>query len=136
MSTVFILNADEADKLLNAVKEFPDNSEKIINNVLHNEGASLIQDSIRLLIPVSGRTWKGKSSPAKSSNSLRSTDSNLAVTVRSQKKYQYLYYPDDGTNTRRHVGNQQFFLKGAENVSSEIIDKCIKQLTNKFEEGD
>jgi hypothetical protein len=52
--------------------------------------------------------------------------------VHSAKKYQYLYFPDDGTNTTRHVGNQQFFRRGAEDASGEIVDACTEKLTKKL----
>jgi hypothetical protein len=83
-------------------------------------------------MPVSDKT---KGIHAVDAKSLRHTDGNLSTTVRSAQKYQYLYFPDDGTNTRRHVGNQQFFLRGAEDAAGEIVDVCIEKLTKSFEEG-
>lgn len=130
---VFTMDVSALEKLQNAMKEYQGDVETSINDVLHNQGGELIQDSIRRLIPVSGRTWKGKASAAKSSNSLTNINENLAVTVTTTKKYQYLYFPDDGTNTRRHVGNQQFFKRGGEAVQDEIIERCISQLINNFE---
>lgn len=135
MSTLDI-NISEIEKLAQAIKNFPGNAEAAINAVLHNEGGQIIQDAIRPLIPVSGKNWRGKRAPARTSNSLRSTNENLAVWVRSAKSYQYLYFPDDGTNTRRHVGDQQFFLRGAEATTDEIIDRCVGSLISNFEKGD
>lgn len=135
MSATFKIDYEAFDRLQEAIKDFQGNSEEVINEVLHGEGSELIQESIKLLIPVSGKEWKGKAAPAKSGNSLRATNGNLEVTIRTQKRYQYLYFPDDGTNTRRHVGDQQFFLKGAENVSEDIVERCITRLINNFEEG-
>lgn len=126
------INFAEADKLIEVMKEYQGDVENSINDVLHNQGGDLIQKSVQQLIPVSGKSWKGKASAAKSSNSLRNINENLGVTVTTQKKYQYLYFPDDGTNTRRHVGNQRFFEKGGEAVKDEIIERCISKLTNNF----
>lgn len=126
------INFSEVEKLQAAIKSYQDEVEPAINDVLHNEGGGLIQDSIRKLIPVSGKRWKGKAPAAKSSKSLESVNANLAVTVKTTKKYQYLYFPNDGTNTRRHAGEQYFFEKGGEAVKDEIIDRCISKLT-KFE---
>ena len=39
------------------------------------------------------------------------------------------FFAEDGTNTRRHIGNQQFFARGGENVKGEIIGRCIEKLT-------
>lgn len=129
------INFSDAEKLQAAMKAFQGEVEPTINDVLHNEAAPLAQESIRRLIPVSGKTWKGKAPAAKTSQSMRNINGNLSVTVTTAKKYQYLYFPNDGTNTRRHIGNQQFFEKGGEAVQDEIIERCISKLTNNFEKG-
>jgi hypothetical protein len=129
-SSRFTLDYSETEQLQDALREYQGNAEEAINDVLHNEAGTLIQDSIRRLIPVSGKTWKGKPKGARAGNSLRSINSNLAVTVTTTKKYQYLYFPDDGTSTKKHMGNKQFFHKGGEAVKNEIIERCILKLTN------
>lgn len=123
------------DKLQEAMKAYQGEVEPTINEVLHNQGGELISESVRRLIPVSGKHWRGKAPAAKSGKSLQNVNENLAVTVKNSKRYGYLYFPNDGSNTRRHVGNQQFFEKGGEAVRDEIIERCITALTNKFEEG-
>ena len=130
---VFRFDATEFERLQNAIKNFPGDAEQIINEVLHGEGSQLIQDSIRNLMPVSGREWKGKKPAAKEAKSLTDMKGNLFVTVKTTSNYNYLYFPDDGTNTRKHAGNQQFFLKGAEEQQETIIDLCINKLINSFE---
>ena len=126
MYNVSITGVDELQK---ALQEYAGNVEEAINEVLHGEGGEYIQDSIRRLMPESGAKWKGKKSPAKTSKSLRQLPSNLAVTVYTTKNYQYLYFPNDGSNTRRHVGNQQFFEKGADDAAAGVIDRCLGRLT-------
>ena len=135
MSTPFKISIADFEKLQDALKEYQGDAETAINEVLHNESGELIQNAIRRLIPTSGKTWKGKATAAKSANSLRSVNENLSITVTTQKRYQYLYFPDDGTNTKRHAGNQRFFERGGEAVKDEIIERCISKLTNNFEEG-
>lgn len=130
---VFRVDATEFERLQNAIKNFPGDAETVINEVLHGEGSQLIQDSIRNLMPVSGREWKGKKPAAKSAKSLTDLKGNLFVEVITTKNYQYLYFPDDGTNTKKHAGNQQFFLKGAEAQQEAIIDLCINKLITAFE---
>lgn len=130
----FDLNIGEIERLQKAMADYVGNTEEVINNVIHNEGGPLIEEQIYLLMPVSkGKGWKGKKPHAKHSKSLKSVNSNLAVTVKTTNKYHYLYFPDDGTNTRRHIGNKQFFRKGGEAVTDEIIDRCIAKLVNNFE---
>jgi hypothetical protein len=126
------LNAEEFDRVLKAIEQYPGNAERVINDVLHGTGAELIQERIRKFMPVSD---KKKGAHAVDSKSLTPVGSNLAVTVKSTNKYHYLYFPDDGTNTKRHVGNQQFFLRGAEDASGEIVDIITEKLTQSFEEG-
>lgn len=131
----FDMDAKEFDRLQQAIKNFPGSAEDIINDVFHNEGGALIQERITRLMPVSGKYWNGKSPPAKLGKSLRQENSNLAVTVRTTSAYHYLYFPDDGTNTRNHVGNQQFFRRGGESSQSEIVDRCISRLVTDFEKA-
>ena len=121
-----------AEQLEKSMQEYQGDVENVINDVLHNEAGSIIQDSVQRLIPVSGVTWAGKKGPAKTSKSLTQKNENLAVTIRTTKDYQYLYFPNDGTNTKRHAGQQFFFEEGGEAVKNDVIDKCIAKLTNDF----
>ena len=83
-------------------------------------------------MPVSGKTWKGRKPPAKTGKSLTDEKWNLSVTVKTTKQYQYLYFPDDGSNTKHHAGNQQFFQRGGDSQADEITERCINRLTNAF----
>lgn len=132
---VFRMNDEDFAKLQTAIENFPGDAEAGINEILHNEGSQAIQEAVRRLMPMSGKSWKGKNPPAKTSKSLRDKKENLSVTVRTSKNYQYLYFPDDGINTRRHVGNQRFFLRGGEAAKNEIIERCITKLTTDFNKG-
>ena len=133
--SVFKLGFEEFARLEEAMKNFHGNTEETINDVLHNEGGQLIHDEIKRLMPMSGKRWKGKKPPAKTSNSLQIVGGNLSVTVRAKKAYQYLYFPNDGSSTRRHVGNQQFFLNGGENQKEDIVNLCINRLVNGLEDA-
>lgn len=130
--SVLGLNAESIADLEKAMIDFQGDTEKTINEVLHNEASLLIQDAIRRLIPESKKTWSGKKAAAASAKSLTDVKENLSVTVKTTKPYQYLYFPDDGTNTRRHVGNQQFFQKGGDSQIEEITNRCITRLTENF----
>ena len=133
MSAVIKIDVAQLESLQDAIKSYQGDAESIINDVLHNQAGKLIQESIRRIIPVSDKTWKGKAESAKTGKSLRNVNGNLSVTVTTTSKYQYLYFPDDGTNTRRHAGNQQFFEKGGEAVNDDIIERCVKRLISNFE---
>jgi len=114
------------------MKDFQGNTEEVINDVLHNEAGPLVEDAIQRLMPVSGKTWRGKKKAAKAANSLKSVNENLAVTIKTTKAYQYLYFPDDGSSTRRHAGNQQFFKRGGESQRDEITARCVGRLVDDF----
>lgn len=130
----FELNADAFAKLQQAMKNFPTGAGYVIDEVLHTEGGSLIEEEIRRLMPVSNVTWKGKKPSAKTGNSLTQENHTLGVTIRTTPNYHYLYFPDDGTTTKRHIGNQQFFFRGAEETQDEIIDRCVNRLVEKIEQ--
>ena len=128
----FEMDAKEVERLFNTVKNFPGNAEKSINEVFHNDAPPIVSEEIKRLMPVSGKSWKGKAPAAKGAKSLTDETANLSFTVKTTGKYHYLYFPDDGTNTRRHVGNQQFFNRGGENKTAEIVDRCINRIVKDF----
>lgn len=132
---VFTIDAQWIGKLYQAMKEYPGHAEASINYVFHKEAGRMIQKSIKNLMPVSGIDWKGKKPAAKNSKSLRNVNSDLAVTVKTTPDYHYLYFPDDGSNTVFHVGDQRFFERGAEAVQGAIVQRCIDVLIETFDEG-
>ena len=121
------------DELQKAIKEYKGYAGKAIDDVLHNEAGPLIQESVRRLMPVSKvKPWKGKPKHAKDADSLRQINYDLAVKITTKGKYGYLYFPDDGTNTKNHIGEQHFFERGGEAVKDEIIEKCLNRLTQEY----
>ena len=96
---MFDINFSEVDRVQKAMENYQGNVEESINDVLHNEAGDLAQEEIRRLMPVSGKHWRGKKPAAKKAKSLRNITGNLSVTVTTAKAYQYLYFPDDGSNT-------------------------------------
>ena len=129
----FEMDTKEIERLHNVIRNFPGDAEEAINDVFHNDAPPIVSEAIKRLIPTSGRTWRGKPPAAKGAKSLTDETANLAFTVKTTAKYHYLYFPDDGTNTRRHIGNQQFFQRGGEAKQSEIVDRCITRIVQKFE---
>ena len=66
----FELDTRQCDEIIKAIENFADGSEaeSIINEYLAEEGGDLLKQSIHDLLPVSGRTWKGKKRAAKSTD--------------------------------------------------------------------
>ena len=134
MSAKFELDYANIEKLEKAIKDYQGDAERTINDVLHNEAGAMIQESVIRLMP---RSEKKKGKHAKDSSPLTNINGNLSVTATTKKQFQYLYFPDDGTSTRRHVGKggmpQEFFKRGGEAVKDDIIDRCIGRLGDNFE---
>lgn len=129
----FELDASQHERLLQAMQRYGNQTGRTVDEVLHNEGGRLIQEEIMRLLPESGRTWKGKRTAAKRAQPFTQKNESLAVTIKTRSIYGYLYFPDDGTNTKRHAGQQYFMERGAENQASRIMDLCINRLIEKWE---
>lgn len=127
---MFKINFSEVERLQQVLEEYKGDAEKAINDVLHNEAGDMAQEAIYRLMP---RSNKSKGRHAKDSKSLRNVFGNLSVTVTTAKKFQYLYFPDDGSSTRRHAGNQRFFERGGNAVADDIVERCITKLIKNFE---
>ena len=134
----FELNQDQITRLQAAMRQYSGLAGKTVDEVLHKEGGPLIQEEIMRLLPASGRDWNGKKPAAKSAQPFVQDNGSMSVTIRTKPAYHYLYFPDDGTNTKRHVGYQgkprEFMMKGAENKAAAILDRCVAQLIQKWEE--
>ena len=129
----FELDFDEVESLQKTMEDYGSGALRIINDVLHGEGGQHIKEQVHMLIPSSGRQWRGKRAPAASADSLQQLNIEmLAVTIKSKTAYNYLYFPDDGTNTIRHAGNQQFFQRGAEEAADTVVELCLGKLTEDF----
>lgn len=133
---ILSIDASEVERLQQAMKDFQGDTEETINDVLHNYAGDRAQEDIYRLMPVSE---KKKGRHAKHSKALRNVHGNLSETVATAGKFHYLYFPDDGTNTRRHVGYKgvprEFFAEGGEAAQDDIVERCITKLTNNFEKG-
>ena len=128
----FELDASEFQRLSDKMQEFGAGSGRIIDDVLHGEGATKIKENILPLIHSSGRTWRGKKPAAAGAQPFTQKNGSLSVEIKSKSAYNYLYFPDDGSNTKRHAGNQQFMRRGAEEAAEDIIDRCIGKLLDNF----
>lgn len=130
MSGNVTLDASEFDRVMKAAQAFPGDAEQAINEVLHEQAGGIIYQRINPLIHPSGRTFRGHGASARSSDWPRyDTEDNLAVSVGTKSRWRYLYFPDDGSNTKNHAGNQAFFFRGAQLATPEVIERCVERMT-------
>lgn len=130
----FHLEYKQTTDLASAMEKFGKGAGRVIDEVLHNTGGQLISDEIMNLLPVSGRKWSGKKMAAKRAQPFVQENGSLSVAIKTKSAYNYLYFPDDGTNTKRHKGEQYFMWQGAENEAEHIIDLCVSELIKKIGE--
>ena len=132
MAVVEFSQEDNFEELMNSISLLKERGEEIVTDTLHNEGADILINGIRKLIHPSNRKWKGKiASATKSKRSIvvnKRESGNLNVVVGNSKSYGYLYYPNDGSSTKRHRGEQHFIENGAKNNAGKVVDLCIKNL--------
>lgn len=133
MSARFDMDSKGIDDLEKAMSDYGAGAGQVVASVLHGEGAELIKEEIMKMLPVSGRTWKGKKAAASSTQPFTQAAGSLSVTVLSKSAYGYLYFPDDGSNSHRHAGGQAFMMRGAEAATEQIVEKCIGRLMEAFE---
>lgn len=135
MSSVnFQIKQDDIIRLQEAMVRFGNESESTINDYLMGIGANMGIRSIISQLPTSGRTWKGKGKSAKSGNPFQSDFVNLGFSIRSKKKYNYLYFPDQAAGTSSGNSPLEFMDRGLDKVYNNIVDGLLKSLQIKIEE--
>lgn len=127
---VYFSEVEDFEKMM---AQYAGDAEEAINSVLHQKALQPLAESIVELIHPSGRTWQGKIASATSIQPFRQREENLSIEIRSKKAYQYLYFPNDGSTTINHYGDQHFMYRGVERKSDLIIDMCLQQLEKGME---
>lgn len=126
------MDARQFERLEQTIKQVGDQADIVINEYLKNQGGDQIKKEIRRILPQSGRTWEGKAPAASGVDPFRKTPMNLAVKVHTKSAYHYLYFPDDGSDTKHHQGDQEFMLRGAESASDELSENLINKLLERL----
>ena len=92
MAEWYRLDVSEMEKLQDAINRSTQQAGPIIDAVLRNEGAQKIKKNIAMILPSSGRNWKGKGAPASAAMPAHFKQENgmLSVTIVARGKYHYL----------------------------------------------
>ena len=118
------LNASQLETLSKYIDSMPGNAENLINEYLQEKASDLSIESITLILPESGRKFKGKHphrKAAKHSNPFESDFVNLGFKIKSSNKFNYLYFPDQGKGTSRKNMPLEFMDEGIQNILDTII---------------
>lgn len=135
MSRTFALDDEDFADLLAGMEAYGAGAADVVSEVVHASGPD-IRAEVDARMPQSGRTFKGHRSGARGSAWQRyDTGERMAITVGTTASRRYLYFPDDGSNTRRHAGMQNFFGEGAEAAAPQIMERAMDALISTFERG-
>lgn len=124
------LNFEQAKMIENAMKGVAEQSEKLVNNVLHLKGSKWMMLAIVGFMPVSNRNKPH----AKFSNPLKIDKLNLGFRVYAKggaanrkNSFGYLVFPDEGRGSSNPVAHK-FFEKGAQKEEEHIFLEVLKAL--------
>lgn len=123
------------DRLIDKMKQIPEKSEKVLNEVLHNKSNKMAVKSIVEEMPISDVKNRIRvKRHAKKSNPLKDETVNLGFKIRPRKPFEYLKYPDLGIGTSIKNEPQRFMRKGMENEVETITEDLNVALMKAIEE--
>lgn len=135
MSSIYAVYAEEITAYAQELSQFGAKTERSINDVLHDKAGPVIADKIDGLMPSSGRRFSGHRSGAKGSPwPVYDRSKNLTIVVSPRASRRYLYFPEDGSSTVNHFGNQQFFRKGNEAAALDVVGMLLERMEKDFKE--
>lgn len=127
------LSYEKYEKLIQAAAKLQGDMEAAINEALKSSQVkNWMVNSITEFTPMSKAkiaSWHPRH--ARGAKPYKETYENLSIIIKSKTAFNYLYFPDDGSNTKRHQGMQQFMLHGAEAVSDQVADEIVDKIVEK-----
>lgn len=130
MSVKFTLDTRDIELLEPKLQKIRDQSEKVLNEILHEFGLETVMSRITDLIPVSDVDKKH----ARSSNPLRNITFNLGFEVLPKKPYAYLVFPDKALGTSQGNAAKEFMVQGLESSTNLIMDKINEEIDKLIKE--
>lgn len=126
----FKLKQEDVDRFVARVEAFPGSIEVKVNDYLHNTAAPLVKDAIVDYLPISR---KGKKH-AKANEAFEVVQVNMGFVIRTEKHFNYLYFPDQGEGTSKKNQPQEFMTRGLNQVYEEIVDGMLASIGSTIEE--
>lgn len=123
----FSLDYEDVQKIQQAIGNYEDNAEKVINKYLHGEGKKRLIESIKNCIPVSNSKEEGHKH-AKESNSLVGKNFNLGVKIMTRQKFNYLVFPMTATGQSKGKNENPFMERGIENIKDNVVNEILDKL--------
>lgn len=126
---------DGVQELAAEITAFGAGAGQRIQGVLNDFAAAEIKGNILPLVHSSGRVFSGHRQGAKAAGPERvftHSVKDMTLIVRTSARFGYLYFPDDGSTTRRHAGQQHFMDRGLQRSVKTITDRCLAALTDDF----
>lgn len=128
----FSLKEEDLGRIQEAIINFNDDAERVINDCLANEVRDKLITSITNLIPVSD---KNKKQHAKTSNPLDGkVRNNLTLWIHTKPKYNYLYFPQNAEGTSKSNSPNDFMEKGIDAEYDNVVNIMLDKLQNRLEE--
>lgn len=133
----FEIEAEDLEKLEEKLSKLGDESEPIVNEVLHGMGVETVTKDVTDLLPVSSRNKKH----AKFSKPFTHDPVNLGFifktrggAAKNKRSFGYLVFPDEGRGPRNPV-EQDFTGRGINRAKPKIINELTEVITKKLQEG-
>lgn len=132
----FSLKNEDLERIQQSIINFEGDAEEVINTYLKKTTSKILKKSIINLVPVSKEKYpsqQGKNH-AKMNNPFTSTVSNLTLTIKTKKEFNYLYFPQMGEGTSKGKLANDFMEKGIEAEYDNVINGMLEKLQNRMEE--
>ncbi|EUJ22987.1 Gp9 protein [Listeria grandensis FSL F6-0971] len=123
MAVRFGIDFADFEQLQKKIEQIPQQSENALNQVIHREGATLIQENILQRLPISkvnGRNRRKKH--AKTSQPFQVVTSNLSVEIKPKARFRYLVFPNKGLGNK-NKNPQEFMEVGVADATPKIVEK-------------
>lgn len=127
----FSLKEEDLGRIQEAIMDFGDDAERVVNDCLANDVKDKFITSITNLMPVSNKNKRH----AKSSNPLDGkVRNNLTLWIHTKSKFNYLYFPQNAEGTSKRNSPNDFMEKGIEVEYDNVVNEMLEKLQRRMEE--